>query len=109
MSSADGTMRSTVLIYPYWNVNKKRIYVSAVCGAVLIYPYWNVNVDRLRDNHVITMRFNLSILECKFSESDIAKWNSGSFNLSILECKLHQPASDIVVVQRFNLSILECK
>ena len=43
----------TVLIYPYWNVNKSLNKASKTKNFVLIYPYWNVNSERTSDIYKI--------------------------------------------------------
>ena len=61
-----------VLIYPYWNVNNTVPIYQRIDGAVLIYPYWNVNLS-LRLLAALPARFNLSILECKWSNSTLRR------------------------------------
>ena len=76
--------------------------------SVLIYPYWNVNVVAIVQVGQAS-RFNLSILECKFACFVILHPATRGFNLSILECKYTQLYLASVELPGFNLSILECK
>ena len=66
----------------------KSVSCSSSCASslVLIYPYWNVNLRARRDTKS-AVRFNLSILECKYSRLAACPLRESGFNLSILECK----------------------
>ena len=105
-------LRVAVLIYPYWNVNHDVSAIDTVQSSVLIYPYWNVNLMFRKPPTRLQVRFNLSILECKWFFRPVSAsatavliypyWNVNSerrkyalfttgFNLSILECKFDWP------------------
>ena len=54
------------LIEAYWNVNVALIANNAIPRQGLIEAYWNVNVTVTDGDRIAQLRFNRSILKCKW-------------------------------------------
>ena len=62
-------------------------FIKLPAAHVLIYPYWNVNKRKKSAAETWMDSFNLSILECKYQCENQQRKDPYGFNLSILECK----------------------
>ena len=99
-----------VLILPYWNVNFCFAWPYSSRCVVLILPYWNVNKELESQCILFDNGFNLTLLECKYSE--INAGNSAKsvlilpyWNVNILKPRVNGISNIVLILPYWNVNV----